>query len=83
MNKCCLCQTGGLTKRRRGKVVANQVGLEQGAHLRISGTGVVQDQEVYLERAHVNQDWQDDETCYTGTPVPALIPLDKTSSQVE
>ena len=70
----------GLTERIPGEVVSDEVRLEEGAHLRISRTGMVQDEEVNLESYHVDDDWSDDETGDTGSPVPKLVPLFPLSS---
>ncbi len=60
------------------EVIANQIRLEQGAHLSVAGPRMVQDHEVNFERCHENEDREDDKTRYTSTPVFQLISL-KTS----
>lgn len=44
------------------KVVANEMCLEERAHLCISRTRVVQDEEVYFEKGHVDKNGKDDQT---------------------
>ena len=65
----------GLTERIPSKVISDEIRLEQGAHLRIARTGMVQDEEVNFESYHVDDNWGDNETSNTGSPVPQLIPL--------
>lgn len=49
----------------KGTIFSNlrtsKIGLEQRAHLRISGTAVFQDEEVYPEREHVNNERKDNQ----------------------
>jgi hypothetical protein len=41
---------------------ASQVGLEEGAHLGIARATVCKNQKVHIERQHVNQDWNDNQS---------------------
>jgi len=70
-----------LTEGIPGEVVSDKIRLEEGTHLRVSRPGMIQDEEVDLERYHVNDDRGDDETSDTGTPVPKLVPLFPLSSE--
>lgn len=64
-----------LTERVPGKVISDKIRLEEGAHLRITRTGMIQDEEVNLESYHVDDNWGDNETSNTSSPVPKLVPL--------
>ena len=66
------------TERVLVERVPYQVRLEQRAHLGIARTRVVEDQEVDLERCHVNQERKDDQTCNPGSPMPDLVTLGRT-----
>ena len=48
------------TKRIFCEIVTLQVSLEKGAHLSVTRTGLVQDQEVNLEADKVNEKWEQD-----------------------
>ena len=71
----------GLTKGVPGKVISDKIRLEEGAHLRITRTGMVQDKEVNLESYHVDDNRCDNETSNTSAPVPKLVPLFPSSSK--
>ena len=58
--------------------VADEVCLEERAHLSITWTGVVEDQEVHLEGGHVDQNREHDEAPDAGCPMPDLVALDNT-----
>ena len=66
------------TERVLVERVPNQVRLEQRAHLGIARTRVVEDQEMDLERCHVDQERKDDQTRNTGSPMPDLVTLGRT-----
>jgi hypothetical protein len=55
------------------EIVPDEVGLEERAHLRVTGSGVVEDQEVNLERGHEDQNRDDDEADDAGRPVVYLL----------
>jgi hypothetical protein len=61
------------TQRVLAKVVADEVRLEEGAHLRVARPGVVQDDKVQLERGHVDDKRKDDEACHPSDPMPGLV----------
>ena len=65
----------GLTQRVPGKVISDKIRLEEGAHLRITRTGMVQDKKVNLKGYHVDDNRGDNETSDTSSPVPKLVPL--------
>ena len=69
----------GLTERIPGEIVSNKICLEQGAHLRVSGTGMVQDEKVDLESYHVDDNRGNNETSNAGPPVPKLVSLSSLS----
>lgn len=56
-------------ERRFGKVVAFQVGLEERAHLCISGSGSVKNQKVKLEAKGVDAERNQDEANSSGYPM--------------
>lgn len=56
-------------ERRFCKVVASQMSLEQRAHLRVTGTGTVQDHKVELEAEGVDAEWNQNETKSSRYPV--------------
>ena len=64
---------------RQGKIVALQMRLEQGGHLRISRSGAVEDEKVDLEACGVDRKGQEDEACYTGNPVLDVCSLESVS----
>jgi hypothetical protein len=68
-------------ERVLGKVVAVQVRLEEGRHLRIAGAGPVEDKEVDLEAEEVDGEGDDDEAEGAGDPVLCVCPLPKQLSR--
>ena len=64
-----------LTQGRGSEVVADKVRLEKRTHLRVTRARMVQDEEMDLERCHIDEDRQDDETPYACAPMSALIAL--------
>jgi hypothetical protein len=63
------------TKWSSGEIVADQIGLEERAHLCVARARVIEDEEMDLEGRHVNQDGQYNETGDACTPVSCLIAL--------
>ena len=61
------------TERILREVVSDQIRLEEGAHLSITRTGVIEDHEVDFEGRHEDQDGDDNETCYSSAPMPCLL----------
>lgn len=57
------------TKGVLGKVVPDEVSLEEGAHLRVSRTGMIKYEEVHLERGHIDDYRQNDKAQATCDPV--------------
>jgi hypothetical protein len=59
-----------------GEIGAFEIGLEEGGHLCVAGTGVFEDEEVDPEGGHVDEEGKDDETensCCPVTCIGALI----------
>ena len=67
-----------LTERIACEIITNEMGLEERAHLGITWTGVVEDQEVHLEGGHVDQNREHDEAPDAGCPMPDLVALGNT-----
>jgi hypothetical protein len=63
------------TKRVFREVIADKIGLEQGTHLGITGTGMIQHHEVNFEGRHEDEDWNDYEANYSCAPMFDLISL--------
>jgi len=55
---------------------ALEVGLEEGAHLSITRTAVLENQEVHVEREHVNDHGNDNQTDHAETEVSCELSLE-------
>lgn len=53
-------RSGGLAEWVPMEVIALEISLEQRAHLRVTGTGMVKDQEMNFETSHVDKDRKND-----------------------
>lgn len=62
------------------KVVADEIGLEEGGHLGVAWAGVVKDHEVDFEGGHEDEDGDDDEAKNPSGPVFCLFALNSSNS---
>lgn len=70
---------GRRTERVLGKVVALEVGLEEGAHLRVARARLVEDEEVDLEAQRVDAERDDDKAQDPRDPVSDVGALGRAS----